>query len=46
MLPGATPSLKNRKVQFQGQIVRLPSGDTSGYGFFILGESAAATAQR
>ncbi len=34
---GATTAL-NRKVTYQGQIVKQPSGSTSGYGYFLLPE--------
>ncbi|MDZ4289342.1 MAG: BACON domain-containing protein, partial [Prosthecobacter sp.] len=44
-LSGATPTL-NRKVLYQGQIVRLPTGAMSGYGYFLLPESTAATAKK
>jgi len=44
-VPGATPA-QNRKVPYQGQIVKLPTGATQGYGFFLLPESTATTAKK
>ncbi len=44
-LPGATPA-QNRKVPYQGQIVKLPAGAIQGHGFFLLPESTATTAKK